>query len=73
MYKIPKTLNSKYEFVTLAAKRAEQLQMGAAPRVTERGGRKATIMAQEEVALGLVSTWNPEDDIELLEELEEEE
>jgi len=73
MYKLPKNMNSKYEFVTLASKRAEQLQMGSAARVFVRAGRKSTMVAQEEVALGLVEVWNPEEDIEVLEELEEEE
>jgi DNA-directed RNA polymerase omega subunit len=59
MYKLPENMKSKYEFVTLAAKRAEQLQMGAAPRVDDEGGRKATVLAQAEVAQGLVAIWEP--------------
>jgi len=60
MYKLPAELPSKYEFVTLAAKRAEQLQMGARPRV-EPDGRKFTVVAQDEVAQGIVGIWNPDD------------
>jgi DNA-directed RNA polymerase omega subunit len=73
MYKLPKNLPSKYEFVTLASKRAEQLQMGAPARVGVTAGRKATVIAQEEVATGAVSVWTPDDEDELLDELEEEE
>jgi DNA-directed RNA polymerase omega subunit len=71
MYKLPNTLKSKYEFVTLAAKRAEQLQMGAPAKVEEQG-RKATVVAQEEVATGLVDIWTPEEG-QVSEELFEEE
>ncbi len=53
MYKLPENLESKYKFVTLASKRAEQLQTGALPKVEETD-RKVTVMAQEEVARGLV-------------------
>ena len=61
MYKLPKELGSKYEFVTLASKRAEQLQMGARARVDDIG-RKVTVVAQEEVATGAVQLWCPEDE-----------
>jgi DNA-directed RNA polymerase subunit omega len=70
MYKLPKDLNSKYEFVTLASKRAEQLQMGALPRV-DTTTRKPTVVAQEEVATGLVGVWDPQE-VEIQEEGEEE-
>ena len=64
MFKLPEELESKYRFVTLAALRAEQLQAGALPRV-ETPSRKPTVIAQQEVAGGLVSEWredqeNPE-------------
>jgi len=74
MFKLPDNLENKYRFVTLAAKRAEQLQVGALPRVPE-GERKATVVAQEEVAAGLVDLWIPQDeelDPELAAEQEEE-
>jgi len=72
MYKLPKALDSKYEFVTLASKRAEQLQMGALPRVDNPTNRKATVVAQEEVATGVVGIWNPDEE-PMVEETEEEE
>jgi DNA-directed RNA polymerase omega subunit len=73
MYKLPEDMGSKYEFVTLASKRAEQLQMGALPRVEETGGRKATVVAQAEVATGAVAVWDPEEEPDLaMEEAEEE-
>ena len=49
---------SKYRFVMLAALRAEQLQAGALPRI-ESDTRKATVLAQEEVAAGFVEVWDP--------------
>jgi len=72
MYKLPEDLDSKYKFVTLASKRAEQLQMGALPRV-EEPHRKSTVLAQQEVASGLIDTWNPEEEELVLEEVIEEE
>ena len=58
MQRLPEDMDSKYEFVTLAALRAEQLQAGALPRVAA-GGRKSTVIAQEEVSQGLVTPWDP--------------
>ena len=58
MQRLPEDMESKYEFVTLAALRAEQLQAGALPRVAA-GGRKSTVIAQEEVSQGLVTPWDP--------------
>lgn len=72
MYKLPEDLDSKYKFVTLASKRAEQLQQGAVPRV-ERGVRKSIVVAQEEVAKGLVETWDPSLEVEEALEVTEEE
>ena len=74
MYKLPEDLESKYKFVTLASKRAEQLQVGAVPRVEEPETKKWTVIAQEEVATGLVGLWAPENDEALGagEEVEEE-
>lgn len=73
MYKLPEDLESKYRFVTLASKRAEQLQAGAAAKV-EMPHRKATVIAQKEVAHGLVDEWSAEDEAALApqEELEQE-
>ena len=59
MFKLPETVENKYRFVTLASKRAEQLQFGALPRVSDTT-RKTTVIAQEEVATGLVTAWTPE-------------
>ena len=59
MFKLPEDMESKYRFVTLAALRAEQLQAGALPRVSGPP-RKATLLAQEEVALGFVEPYDPE-------------
>jgi len=57
MFKIPEGFGSKYRFVMLAALRAEQLQAGAVPRI-DTVSRKATVMAQEEVAAGFVESWD---------------
>jgi len=59
MFKLTEEIESKYRFVTLAALRAEQLQAGALPRV-ESASRKATVIAQQEVAEGAVAEWRPE-------------
>jgi DNA-directed RNA polymerase omega subunit len=74
MFKLPEEIDNKYRFVTLASKRAEQLQIGALPRVPG-GERKATVVAQEEVAAGLVEPWDPAEeelDQDMLQEEEEE-
>ncbi len=70
MYKIPEDLKSKYEFVTLVAKRAEQLQMGAPPRI-EVDTNKVTVLAQAEVACGAVKLFDPDAELPA-EEAEEE-
>jgi DNA-directed RNA polymerase omega subunit len=70
MFKLPEDLESKYEFVILASKRAEQLQTGALPRV-EGATTKPTVVAQQEVASGLVRVIDP--DAEVPEEEAEEE
>lgn len=59
MFKLPENLESTYRFVTLASMRAEQLQAGAIPRLKSQH-RKATVIAQEEVAAGLVEEWDPD-------------
>lgn len=58
MFKLPENLESKYRFVMLSALRAEQLQAGALPRVRSTS-LKATVIAQEEVAAGMVEEWDP--------------
>lgn len=67
MFKVPENLDSKYRFVTLSALRAEQLQVGAQPRV-QQPSHKHTVVAQEEVAAGLVEPWDPEEAEALAEE-----
>ena len=62
MFKLPENLKSKYEFVTLVAKRAEQLQIGAVPRV-DLPSSKVTVIALEEVAAGLVTVLEPDADL----------
>jgi DNA-directed RNA polymerase subunit omega len=57
MIKLPDGSMSKYRFVMLAALRAEQLQAGALPRI-DSDTRKATVLAQEEVAAGVVDAWD---------------
>jgi DNA-directed RNA polymerase omega subunit len=57
MFKIPEDFESKYRFVMLAALRAEQLQAGAVPRM-DTVSHKPTVMAQEEVAAGVVDEWD---------------
>ena len=61
MYKLPENLGSKYAFVSTASSRAEQLQTGAVPRTENAEGRKLTIIAQEEVATGLVQAISAEE------------
>ena len=57
MFKIPENVGSKYRFVMLAALRAEQLQSGAIPRVDSES-IKPTVVAQQEVAAGVVDVWD---------------
>ncbi len=58
MFKVPENVGNKYRFVTLSALRAEQLQIGATPRV-QVPSEKPTVVAQAEVAAGLVQEWDP--------------
>lgn len=44
----PDDMESKFEFIAIAALRCSQLQKGATPRVTSRS-KKFTTIAQEEV------------------------
>ena len=61
MFKIPEDLENRYRFVTLASKRAEQLQGGALPQVDTQD-RKSTVLAQMEVAEGHVAPWSPDEE-----------
>jgi DNA-directed RNA polymerase subunit omega len=51
---LPKEVDSKFRFITVAAQRAKQIQNGAKPRVDVKS-RKATRIAMHEVLAGAVS------------------
>ena len=51
---LPKDVDSKFRFITVASQRAKQLQNGAKPR-QETKTRKATKVAMQEVLAGAVS------------------
>ena len=51
---LPKDVDSKFRFITVAAQRAKQLQNGAKPRVEMRS-RKPTRVAMQEVLANAVS------------------
>jgi DNA-directed RNA polymerase subunit omega len=57
---LPKDVDSKFRFITVAAQRAKQLQAGAKPRV-EAKSRKPTRVAMQEVLAGAVS-WEIRED-----------
>jgi DNA-directed RNA polymerase subunit omega len=59
---LPKSIDSKFRFITVAAQRAKQLQAGAKPRVDTRS-RKPTRIAVEETLAETVS-WEIRDDVE---------
>jgi DNA-directed RNA polymerase omega subunit len=51
---LPKNVDSKFRFITVAAQRAKQLQAGAKPRVDTRS-RKPTRIAVEETMAETIS------------------
>jgi DNA-directed RNA polymerase subunit omega len=51
---LPREVESKFRFITVAAQRAKQIQNGAKPRVDVRT-RKPTRVAMQEVLAGAVS------------------
>jgi DNA-directed RNA polymerase omega subunit len=59
---LPRDIDSKFRFITVAAQRAKQLQGGAKPRVETRS-RKPTRIAVEETLAGTVS-WEMREDLE---------
>ena len=59
---LPKSVDSKFRFITVAAQRAKQLQAGAKPRVDTRS-RKPTRIAVEETIAETVS-WEVREDLE---------
>jgi DNA-directed RNA polymerase subunit omega len=50
---IPQTLDSKFRFILVAARRARQLQGGAKPLI-QTPSKRPTRVAQQEVGAGLV-------------------
>jgi len=50
---IPQTLDSKFRFILVAARRARQLQSGAKPLI-QTASKRPTRVAQQEVGAGLV-------------------
>ena len=56
---LPRDVDSKFRFITVAAQRAKQLQSGAKPRVDSRS-RKPTHIAVEETIAGTIS-WELRD------------
>jgi DNA-directed RNA polymerase subunit omega len=68
---LPRDVDSKFRFITVAAQRAKQLQSGAKPRVDSRS-RKATRIAVEETIAGTVS-WELTDELVQVEEAPAEE
>ena len=57
---LPKDVDSKFRFITVAAQRAKQLQNGAKARVEARS-RKPTRVAMQEVLANAVS-WEVKDE-----------
>ena len=47
---LPKTVDSKFRFITVAAQRAKQLQAGAKPRVETRSRKPTRIAVEETIA-----------------------
>lgn len=58
---LPKSVDSKFRFITVAAQRAKQLQAGAKPRVDTRS-RKPTRIAVEETIAETIS-WEIREDL----------
>ena len=56
---LPREVDSKFRFITVAAQRAKQLQNGAKPRV-DAGSLKPTRIAMQEVLAEAVS-WDMTD------------
>jgi DNA-directed RNA polymerase omega subunit len=57
---LPKDVDSKFRFITVASQRAKQLQNGAKPRVDTRS-RKSTRVAIEETLAQAIS-WEVKED-----------
>lgn len=63
---LPKEVDSKFRFITVAAQRAKQIQNGAKPRV-EVKSRKPTRIAMQEVLADAIS-WELRDETAMAEE-----
>jgi DNA-directed RNA polymerase subunit omega len=59
---LPRSVDSKFRFITVAAQRAKQLQAGAKPRVETRS-RKPTRIAVEETLAETIS-WEIREEVE---------
>lgn len=57
MRELPDSIDSRFRYVLIASKRAEQLIQGSAPKIRSRHA-KPTRMAMEELEEGLVN-WMP--------------
>ena len=57
---LPREVDSKFRFITVASQRAKQLQNGSKPRVATHS-RKSTRVAIEEALAGAIS-WEIRDD-----------
>lgn len=66
---LPRSVDSKFRFITVAAQRAKQLQAGAKPRVETRS-RKPTRVAIQETLAETIS-WEVLDEVPKAEGLEE--
>ena len=55
MRDLPESIDSKYRFITLAAKRCEMLQKGARPKIDISNFTKYSTVAMEEVLEDLVA------------------
>ncbi|HXK10459.1 MAG TPA: DNA-directed RNA polymerase subunit omega [Vicinamibacteria bacterium] len=58
---LPRNIDSKFRFITVAAQRAKQLQAGAKPRVDTRS-RKPTRIAVEETLAETIS-WEVREEV----------
>jgi len=58
---LPKDVDSKFRFITVASQRAKQLQNGAKPRVDTRS-RKSTRVAIEEALANAIS-WEVKEEL----------
>ena len=66
---MPKDVDSKFRFITVASQRAKQIQNGAKPRV-ESKTRKPTRVAIEEVMANAIS-WEMREEVKPVPVIEE--